>query len=670
MLSQERKTTEQDYKLTETTIDYVPSKVNWDDIHENGMLLTDEQIKLALTLPPGKHKKGEGELKDFPFSVLVTTHEDPDSEAPIQRTFAVYERLAGGGFAKARLAQELQIDPTHSNPQKWVVLKLQTQQFASQEAFEQTTPAKVLTDPKREYNILTHLREALGQNVRKKIPKAQKTKAQQEDVVTQPGAQVGGVTTTKTDAQEEKKQQSEPYFQQHIIAMKLARGIELTKLHQVELPPIKYINIMLNVLRALQDLHKKDLLHLDIKPHNIIVDPRTCEVTIIDFATLAKGVRREDVLGVKMIPQGSPYYMPPEIRDILRKYKTFEEMVKKMRDKGEDPLFTFTEKTEVYSLGMALLEGLGLTKLVPLSKEEYEASFKESILNNLKHMLVLLDPMSDEYKHHKVLPDEGPRNEIYHLLAAMISAEEKDPNASKRPSLDTVIKRVEKIQEDYLQTSACILNARIVSLDELLQASKEDRAKIYAKLKLKECDEIIIVSETPRKSNDIPLLKIVSEIEAAGFQINPVLFGPDQGKVPFDSLVNKIKDKLAEDKGLVRKCEVVSLEKAPTAEEKAKNVDLQNFKNRVADFLEADAKRLVDKYKGKSALINTRIAAIRGCAGVIQAKKDYTEIHEALEALQTKMISKNLKGFLFKETKSSHTSKEIEKFKLEIKNKL
>lgn len=84
--------------------------------------------------------------------------------------------------------------------------------------------------------------------------------------------------------------------------------------------------------RGLDVLHRNGLLHLDIKPENIMLDPNTQDARLIDFG--------EAVLTGDATYRGSLLYMSPEVA----------------RNDGR-PL---TEAADTWSLGASFAEGLGL----------------------------------------------------------------------------------------------------------------------------------------------------------------------------------------------------------------------------------------------------------------------------------------------------------------------
>lgn len=96
--------------------------------------------------------------------------------------------------------------------------------------------------------------------------------------------------------------------------------------------------IVYQLVNILNELHKKfKVAHKDLKPDNIMIDPETYKVSVIDFG-LSCGDK-------KCKAGGTPKYMAPEMffKFIDNKLLTFKE----------------TKRTDIFSLGVILLELLG-----------------------------------------------------------------------------------------------------------------------------------------------------------------------------------------------------------------------------------------------------------------------------------------------------------------------
>lgn len=98
------------------------------------------------------------------------------------------------------------------------------------------------------------------------------------------------------------------------IVMPFIPGIELFHYINDNWDNLNYkirVIIAANVVGAVNDFHKKTgMVHNDLKPENMLIDPKTLAVTIVDFGFAAKiGVGIEKANGT---PNGTPNYMAPE----------------------------------------------------------------------------------------------------------------------------------------------------------------------------------------------------------------------------------------------------------------------------------------------------------------------------------------------------------------------
>jgi len=124
------------------------------------------------------------------------------------------------------------------------------------------------------------------------------------------------------------------------------------------MPENKAISIMLEILEAVGYAHKNNVLHLDIKPANIMIDGNS-KIKLLDFGISSEG--QQDTNGQIM---GSPLYMSPE------------QITGKNIDKPSD----------IYSLGITFFQML--TGNTPysgnMSREELFAKIQEGNLPKAK----------------------------------------------------------------------------------------------------------------------------------------------------------------------------------------------------------------------------------------------------------------------------------------------
>lgn len=120
--------------------------------------------------------------------------------------------------------------------------------------------------------------------------------------------------------------------------------------------PLKgIIQIITQILDALDYAHQQGIIHRDIKPENIMIEKHTQRPIITDFG-VAKVLR--DATEDHSIARGSPLYMPPE------------QIIAESTD----------ERSDIYATGIMLFEML-VPKL-PLPKfKSYEDLLKQKLLN-------------------------------------------------------------------------------------------------------------------------------------------------------------------------------------------------------------------------------------------------------------------------------------------------
>ena len=110
---------------------------------------------------------------------------------------------------------------------------------------------------------------------------------------------------------------------ERLLVMQFIEGRDLKR--EGRYPTGQMVHIMIGVCDALAALHRRSLIHGDMKPENIIVDP-SGEPTLVDFGFSCKvGSRAQSIRGTRE-------YMAPEQADC-----------------GE-----LTEKTDIYNFGASM----------------------------------------------------------------------------------------------------------------------------------------------------------------------------------------------------------------------------------------------------------------------------------------------------------------------------
>jgi nucleotide-binding universal stress UspA family protein len=99
----------------------------------------------------------------------------------------------------------------------------------------------------------------------------------------------------------------QPYIVMELIAGKSLRA----RFDEAPLPVEEVVQIGIKVATALHDLHRQDVIHLDIKPSNIMFRP-TGEAILIDYG-LARHDKLPDLLAEEFrLPMGTGPYISPE----------------------------------------------------------------------------------------------------------------------------------------------------------------------------------------------------------------------------------------------------------------------------------------------------------------------------------------------------------------------
>ncbi len=98
-------------------------------------------------------------------------------------------------------------------------------------------------------------------------------------------------------------------LQQHFLAMEYVEGVTLSDIMSKDgaVPADRAVEIMIQGANGLAEAHRKNIIHRDIKPGNVMITPKGV-VKIADFG-LAK-VYDPDAAASTVI--GTPYFMPPE----------------------------------------------------------------------------------------------------------------------------------------------------------------------------------------------------------------------------------------------------------------------------------------------------------------------------------------------------------------------
>ncbi len=116
-------------------------------------------------------------------------------------------------------------------------------------------------------------------------------------------------------------------------------GIPLQQfLQKTSLSLDKFLNIAIQLASTLAELHQNQIVHKDINPHNILINPQTGQVKIIDFSISSHLSRENPMVGNPDLLEGTLAYLSPEQTGRMNR--------------------TIDHRTDFYSLGITFYEML------------------------------------------------------------------------------------------------------------------------------------------------------------------------------------------------------------------------------------------------------------------------------------------------------------------------
>ncbi len=205
------------------------------------------------------------------------------------------------------------------------------------------------------------------------------------------------------------------------VVMKKVNGTELFDKMQDREKPLSLkekVNVLLDVVKGLKELHRQGIIDKDLKPENILIDSKTNKAIIIDL-----GLSRTIAEQTKAC-SGTPTYMAPEVL------------------KGEPPQ---EASTDTYSFGIILhelLTGKILEDPAPAFKKNHtekdEKGFKARITKSLT-------VSQDNYK--RVSDNEAIRTKLANLTNSCLKLKpgERAPLPKILTELKDLLKDVSEI---------------------------------------------------------------------------------------------------------------------------------------------------------------------------------------------------------------------------------
>lgn len=417
---------EEEKPLVSENIPDVPKKVDLSDMHANHKLLSDEDISRVknLKLPPGRNKKKalKGQLGNsdisYDISVIDGTH------------YAIYKgrkkgkTLGAGAFGVVKLAQNLETG-------EWVALK-------------------VIKKPS--HNDANENQMLGNQAVDLKI---------------------GMYKHTGNDNNEQTE-----------ILMKLAPGTTLNALANStrEVPTVKYMDIIIDMLEKAQKLHNANILHRDIKPGNIIFNIVDGQVTFVDFG-LSRDMDTE-TKSYKSTGSGSGTvgFQSPEIRK-----------------RNDNVGVSYTEKSEVYALAVTIGKILGYQ--IDPETNRFTTDYYYELDDSF-------DGGSIQSKGWTL--NDNIQKSALSVLNAMIN---KDP--SKRPTVAEALQHFQTLRSAHLDAISKIMKIAYVDVNDYLAASKAERKAMMQTLS--SVDQICLVDKN--KTNINKYVSVKREFEEAAFNV-------------------------------------------------------------------------------------------------------------------------------------------------------
>ena len=318
------------------------------------------------------------------------------------------------------------------------------------------------------------------------------------------------------------------------MLMKLARGMTLIDFTDspYRLPALRMIEIALQVLQKVQDLHSNKLLHCDIKPENGVYDAGSHTTQLVDFDALGE----MDAFGqVTQQFQGTNIHIAPELYD--RFHENRKILIKERNAQGK-PVdntavnnrailsnYIYDEKTEIYALGILLkiLFKLPIVEVNPPTQKKLDVA--EIFLPGLsketkkaydtarrKHAAAIKD-IADVNKPDKTKAKEEEKKYSAEIKRIIDTVMVKNPFATAiminfldsmisrdpvfRPTVEEAKAFFQGVRQDLLPKTQ--IKVGILDVDELnaFWAVRDLDQHRYFVILLQKFDEICIVSKNP-----------------------------------------------------------------------------------------------------------------------------------------------------------------------------
>src|SRR3990167_6906357 len=226
----------------------------------------------------------------------------------------------------------------------------------------------------------------------------------------------------------EEKINTKLYFDMEYVAgVTLEEFLKQVESHKYTLTIDQQFEIMIDLLFQLKNLHEKKIVHKDFKPANIMIDPDTLKLKVIDFG-LSKDIQDNTVY-----TNGSPAIFPPELLTMNR----FGKVITGLLD---------TEKGDIFAAGAALAGILGASEKSIYKKKE--AASRIDPKNEAYTYFVIANAKYDFTQILPALDRKYPYNQwLYEQLVSFLNC--FDAPHDIRPALQDAINRLQTIRHEY-----------------------------------------------------------------------------------------------------------------------------------------------------------------------------------------------------------------------------
>ncbi|HEX7059272.1 MAG TPA: PASTA domain-containing protein [Solirubrobacterales bacterium] len=190
----------------------------------------------------------------------------------------------------------------------------------------------------------------------------------------------------------------------YYIAMQYVEGNSLKALIDAGLAPEQAVHLVRQVLEAARFAHRHGVVHRDLKPQNVIVDPEG-KAVVTDFGIARAGASEITQAGSVM---GTPHYLSPE------------------QAQGMD----VTPVSDLYSIGVILYEAL--TGRVPFEAESAVAIAMKQVSQTPQRPSSIdpqVSPALDAVVMRALEKDPGQRFQSADAFIAALDAAMKEPDA-------------------------------------------------------------------------------------------------------------------------------------------------------------------------------------------------------------------------------------------------